>query len=406
MNNVEIANASTDPTQMQLASIVSRFPDGGYVDLHLPDRPRLSMGRGEVLFRLIVRSERGLSALRSLNELRISEAYLNGDLDFEGDLTAAFQLREMFNDRYVFAYLWSTYGQRLLFGQANCDKKWVAEHYDNESDFYLLFLDKLARCYSHGYFERDDETLEVAIQRKLDTAVKACGMYPGSRVLDIGAGWGSFTQHAGKQGICVTSLTISSESEKYVKELIARESLPCHVVREHFLEYKSDEPYDAIVNLGVTEHLPDYRATLKQYQRLLKRGGRVFLDACASRTKFPFSTFTLSNIWPGNASPLQLSDYVKELERTAFELISVQNDRRSYLLTTKHWAENLDHHREEIVNRWGERLYRRFRLYLWGCVHSFTVDEVTAYRILLELPSTNTRRTPLRQRRFFSTPAN
>jgi cyclopropane-fatty-acyl-phospholipid synthase len=99
-----------------------------------------------------------------------------------------------------------------------------------------------------------------AIRRKLDTAIEACGIKPGWRVLDIGAGWGAFTEHAGKRGIQVTSLTISEESERYVSELIGRDKLPCRVVREHFLEYQSEARFDAIVNLGVTEHLPENRA--------------------------------------------------------------------------------------------------------------------------------------------------
>ena len=102
-------------------------------------------------------------------------------------------------------------------------------------------------------------------------------------------------------------LTISAESERYVNDLIARENLPCQVVREHFLEYASKERYDAIVNLGVTEHLPDYAATLAQYEKLLKPGGRVFLDACAARTKYSFSSFVLSHVWPGNTTPLKLA---------------------------------------------------------------------------------------------------
>jgi cyclopropane-fatty-acyl-phospholipid synthase len=179
---------------------------------------------------------------------------------------------------------------------------------------------------------------ECAIGHKLDTAIEACGIQPGWRVLDIGAGWGAFTEHAGKRGVRVTSLTISAESERYVNELIARENLPCQVIREHFLEYASKERYDAIVNLGVTEHLPDYAATLAQYEKLLKPGGRVFLDACASRTKYPFSSFVLSHVWPGNATPLKLADYLNAVEKTPFELIYARNDRRNYLLTTKRWA--------------------------------------------------------------------
>ena len=48
---------------------------------------------------------------------------------------------------------------------------------------------------------------------------------------------------------------------------------------------------------------------------------------------------------------------------------------------------NLDRAREEIVRRFGEVMYRRFRLYLWGCVHQFSTHEVTAYRMLLQLPA-------------------
>jgi cyclopropane-fatty-acyl-phospholipid synthase len=369
-----------------LESLASSLPPDTAFELELDGVPH-RIGNGSVKFRVAVHNRRGMSALSSMDEKRIGESYLDGDITIEGDLVAALDLRTQLTDRHPLLYLWSTYGQRLFFGQVDRDKQWIHEHYDSESDFYLLFLDKQHRCYSHGYFEDDYEPLDRAIRRKLDTAIEVCGIQPGWRVLDIGAGWGAFTEHAGKRGVRVTSLTISAESERYVNDLIARESLPCEVVREHFLEYASKERFDAIVNLGVTEHLPDYPATLAQYEKLLKPGGRVFLDACASRTKYSFSSFVLSHIWPGNTTPLALTDYLDAVAKTPFELIEVHNDRHNYLLTTRHWAENLDRHRDEIVARWGERLYRRFRLYLWGCVHSFSTDDVTAYRLLLALPA-------------------
>lgn len=393
MQNLELASTADasryePPARLKriLGSLASGLPRDTAFEVELSGE-RLRLGAGQVKFRVAIHNRRGASALGSLDEKRIGEAYLDGDITVEGDLVAALDLRARLTDRHPLVYLWSTYGQRLLFGQVNRDKQWIQEHYDGESDFYLFFLDKRHRCYSHGYFDYDDEPLECAISRKLDTAIEACGILPGWRVLDVGAGWGAFTEHAGKRGVRVTSLTISAESERYVSDLIARENLPCQVVREHFLEYESKERYDAIVNLGVTEHLPDYAATLAQYEKLLKPGGRVFLDACASRTKYSFSSFVLSHVWPGNTTPLQLADYLDAVEKTPFELVYARNDRRNYLITTKRWAENLDRYRDEIVARWGERLYRRFRLYLWGCVHSFSTDDVTAYRLLLELPA-------------------
>ena len=141
------------------------------------------VGDGAAKFRVAVRNRRGLSALGSMDEKRIGEAYLDGDISIEGDLVAALDLRTHFTDRHPLLYLWSTYGQRLLFGQVNRDKQWISEHYDSESDFYLLFLDKEHRCYSHGYFEDDEEPLYRAIRRKMDTAIAACGIRPGWRVL-------------------------------------------------------------------------------------------------------------------------------------------------------------------------------------------------------------------------------
>lgn len=375
--------------------LVKSLPEGVAFELQLPGQPAVRLGNGPVAFRVVAKNAAAVSALKSLDEVRIGEAYLFGDLDIEGDLMTALDLRNSLSDRHPLLYLWSTYGQKLFFGQTRRDRKWVSEHYDADTDFYLAFLDKQSRCYSHGYFESEDETLESAIQRKLWTAYTSAGIESGMRILDIGAGWGAFTEFAGKRGARVTSLTISKESEKFCNDLIRREGLPCEVACEHFLEYKSSERFDAIVNLGVTEHLPDYKASLAQYERLLKPGGRVYLDACASRSKFPFSSFTLKYVWPGNATPLHLPSYLDAVTETPFELSMVQNDRISYMLTTRHWAERLDRAHDETPHRWNETLYRRFRLYLWGCVHCFATDIVTAYRWMLQLPASRADRTAL-----------
>lgn len=372
------------PSALEKAFLKS-LPAGTAFELQIPGQPTVRIGDGAVKFRLVANNTSAVSAIKSLDEIRIAESYLAGDLDLEGDLLAAFDLRNSLSDTHVLAYLWSTYGQRLFYGQTASDKKWIAQHYDMDGAFHLQFLDKEFRCYSHGYFEREDEPLERAIERKLGTAFEMPGIQAGMRVLDIGAGWGAFSEFGGKRGASVTSLTISKESESYCNDLIRREGLPCEVVREHFLEYKADQRFDAIINLGVTEHLPDYPATLRQYAKLLKPGGRVYLDASASATKYPFSRFILKYIYPGNETPLHLPSYVEAVCDSPLELCTVHNDRISYMLTAKHWADNLDANRDVIAARWGESAYRRFRLYLWGCVHCFATDDMTAYHWMLQL---------------------
>jgi cyclopropane-fatty-acyl-phospholipid synthase len=355
-------------------------------ELRLPDKSLRRFGAGEPAFRISVNDEAGIAALRSADENAIAEAYMNDAIDFQGDMVALFSLRNALRDRHPLLHFWWTRLQPLFFGQVRSDKKWIAEHYDYEQDFYLLFLDRRARCYSQGIFSNDDESLEVAIERKLDFAVKSLRVKPGARVLDIGGGWGAFTEFAGQRGLRVTSLTISAESQQFVQRAIDQKKLPCQVLLEHLYEHHA-EPYDAIANLGVTEHLPDYGKTLACYRRLLKPGGRVYLDASACREKHDFSSFIHRYIYPGNPTPMCMEDYISEVERSPFELIELQNDRHSYELTAQRWAERLDEAKEEIVRRWGQAHYRKFRLYLWGTAHAFASNLMSAYRLVLELPA-------------------
>ncbi len=391
-NRPLVATRLLDPTKPLIRRMQNAYRAFAEGDDRLPafrltldDGSLHHFGRGEVAFEVIVHDRRGVAALASFDETRICEAVMAGSIDVEGEVLALLRLRPLFSDHHALRALWFKGLHPLLFGQIRSDQVWIAEHYDEDSEFYELFLDP-RRCYSHGIFDHRDEPLDAAILRKLDFALEATRADSGQHLLDIGAGWGTMTEHAGRRGIRVTSLTISEPSQQYVEALIREQGLPGSVAREHFLEFRADERFDAIVNLGVTEHLPDYRATLAQYQRLLKPGGRVYLDACSSPTKFPFSSFTYRYIFPGNATPMCLHEYLAEVAKTPFEVIAVYNDRQSYELTCRHWALNLERSRAEIIRRWGKSLYRRFQIYLWGCVDVFSRGVFGAYRVILELP--------------------
>jgi cyclopropane-fatty-acyl-phospholipid synthase len=295
------------------------------------------------------------------------------------------------SDRRGLHFLWR-FIQPALFGQVKSDKKWIASHYDTEADFFELFLDKRHRAYSQAVFAHDDEALEDAETRKLDFALDAVGAKPGDHILDIGSGWGSMVEHAGRKGIRVTSLTISKASKAYVDKLIHEQNLPCQVLLEHLMQHRPKEQYDGIVNCGVTEHLPDYPGTLRQYHKLLKPGGRVYLDASAQRIKNGQGSFMARYVFEGNGSLLCLHEYLAAVAKSPFHLSGVWDDRHNYYLTTKAWAERLDAHREVIERRWGPQLYRIFRLYLWGSSEGFYSGVLDAYRVVLQLSGSSDRR--------------
>lgn len=344
-------------------------------------------GKGQPAVRVLVKDKHGLLALSKFDELGICEAYMNGSLDVVGDMLGFVSLRGALSDIHPLHRWWRRIAP-LFIGRVQTDRQAIASHYDFDNAFYLSFMDA-SRCYSQAVFQQDDESLESAQHRKLDFAIDACGIKPGDRVLDVGGGWGTFTEHAGRRGIEVTSLTISRQSEAYLSELIQRRQLPCKVFNQDFMEYTSAQPYDAIVILGVMEHLPDYAAVLRQFQRLLKPGGRVYLDASAFREKYSKPTFISRYIFPGDHSYFCLHAFLAAVSKTPLELLGVYNDRHNYYLTCKAWAENLESDCDEIINRWGDMLYRRFRLYLWGSAYAFLSHGMDAYRVVLERPRNN-----------------
>jgi cyclopropane-fatty-acyl-phospholipid synthase len=340
-------------------------------------------GTGEPAFTITVRDRRGARALATLDQFGVAVAYLQGWLDVDGDLVAALKMRRFFRDFHPVAWL-SNFAPALR--RAERDRRSIAHHYDEDSEFFLTFLDTRHRCYTEGVFAYEDEPLEDAMTRKMELAVEALGLKPGDHVLEVGGGWGAFVEYAAQRGIEVTTLTLSKESERYLAELIERQHLPARVVREHIFRYRAGRRYDAIVNMGVTEHLPDYRTTIRKYAELVRPGGHVYLDALAMRTNRRVSTFMSRYVYPGGSSPLLLHRYMREVARSPFELVSLVDDRHNYFLTCQRWAQRLDAARDEVVRRWGEPLYRRFRLFLWGSAAGFDTGLVQAYRWVLRMP--------------------
>ena len=273
-----------------------------------------AFGEGTPAFQITINDQRGLAALGSLDELAISDAYLDGSLDISGDMLRLLDLRTALpqGDRW-----WNRMGRRLtafLLGQVHVDRRAIARHYEFDHDLYLSYL-KETRCYSQAVYAREDEPLDLAQRRKLDLVLEACRLEPGHRVLDVGGGWGTLTEHAGRKGARVTSLTISRKSYEFIRELIARHQLPCQVHLQDFLEHEAAQPYDAIAILGVMEHLPNYTAVLRQFLKLLKPGGRVYLDAGAISEKFKSTPFLTRHIFPGNHSFFCLHDFMEALSR-------------------------------------------------------------------------------------------
>jgi cyclopropane-fatty-acyl-phospholipid synthase len=344
------------------------------------------LGDSEPRFRITIRRPAGLRALRSLDELGLGFAYVCGALDVDGDFLSSLDLRGILTDRRPVHSLFRFLGP-IVLGQRDRDFTWIARHYDRGNDFYFAFLDKQYRMYSQALFMSDDEPLEQAARNKLEYIVEVCRLGAGSRVLDIGGGWGAFEQHAGTLGVDATMLTLSREQFGYLSAWCRSHTMPCRlsVLRESIFTFEPGEQYDAIVMLGSMEHLPDYRRLMPKLGTLLKPGGRVYMDFAAGRRMFDVSSFTSRYVFEGNHSPVYLPDLFSAAIAGGFEPVALHNDRHSYYLTLRAWALNLEAARDRVLPLVGEQGYRLFRLFLWGGAHGLARDgNIEAYRVVFQ----------------------
>jgi len=163
-------------------------------------------------------------------EHSLSNAFIYGDFDIEGDVFAAVTLIDKLTSRnFTLAGIAalardvtrlpksgptrpSGRGPARLRGALHSrdrDRAAVQYHYDVGNDFYALWLDR-HRQYSCAYFPTGAEDLDTAQERKLEYLCRKLRLKPGERLLDIGCGWGGLAMYTARHyGVHVLGVTLS-----------------------------------------------------------------------------------------------------------------------------------------------------------------------------------------------------
>jgi len=351
-------------------------------EIVLPDKTRRLFGEGQPDFSVIVNNQSGVRALQSIDEGRIGDAYLEGNIDIDGDMLQLFALRASFHDFHPLLAAWR-FTQPLLFGQVFTNTRAIEAHYDIDSEFFLSFLDPEVPCYTQGMYQQPQESLSAATKRKFDYCFEKLELEPGKHILEIGPGWGAWFEHASQRGVRCTGISNSKESIRYLERRRKQLGFDWTLINGDFLEFHSDEKYDAIVVMGVIEHLPNYRRVAENCVKVLTPGGRIFLDASACTKKYELSSFMVKYIYGGNHSFLVLHEFLEKLSKTSLRVQEIFNDQKSYFLTFQQWARNFESNRALIVEKFGEFNYRRFHLYLWGAAYEFLSGSLDCYRMII-----------------------
>ncbi len=377
------ATATNPTTRSMLGRFAEQFSDSPVsFDVTLPDGSVQPFGPAEASFSVVIKNQQGLRAFASIDEGRIGDAYVAGDVEIEGDMLEPFRLRDQMKDLHPLAYAWR-FLQPLFFGQVRTNRSAISDHYDIDSDFFLSFLDRKVPCYTQGMYFDSSETLEAATLRKFDYCFERCRLKPGDHILEIGPGWGAWFEYASARDIKCSGLTISRESMDYLQRKANELGYDWEIIFCDLLQYGTGRKYDAIVIMGVIEHLPQYQLVFDKFLSLVKPGGHIFLDGSACTKKYELSSYMVKYIYGGNHSFMVLHECLEKLATTPLEVLEIFNDRYSYYLTFLQWARNLERHKDSIIERFGDFHYRRFRLYLWGAAYEFLSGSLACYRMVI-----------------------
>jgi cyclopropane-fatty-acyl-phospholipid synthase len=226
----------------------------------------------------------------------------------------------------------------------------IAAHYDLSNELFAAFLDP-TMSYSSAWFTGDeagaaDDGLEEAQLRKIDGILDLAGVRAGSRVLEIGSGWGSLAIRAAQRGAQVTTITLSREQQALARERVTAAGLG-GLVDVRVQDYREVRgSYDAIVSVEMIEAVGDayWPAYFTALDRLLAPGGRVAIQAItmaheryrATRRSF---SWLQKHIFPGGMIPsLEAIDEVLA-KHTTLRVTRQRELRPHYARTLRMWRE-------------------------------------------------------------------
>jgi cyclopropane-fatty-acyl-phospholipid synthase len=242
-------------------------------------------------------------------------------------------------------------------------RKNIARHYDLSNELFATFLDE-TMTYSSAWFESNHEDLAAAQRHKIDGILDYAGVRPGSRVLEIGTGWGQLAIQAAERGATVTSVTLSAEQRDLARKRIAEAGVDAEVELRDYRDVRGQ--YDAVVSVEMIEavgaqYWPTYFATI---DRLLAPGGRFALQSITMPHDRLLATrhaqgWIHQYIFPGGLIPSLTA--IEQIAGTAggLEIAHRRDLGSAYAHTLRLWRERFTARAADVANLGFDAVFRR-----------------------------------------------
>lgn len=364
-------------------ALLVKFPSG---------RTRRFGAEGGDPVRVMIGDADAVRRLVANPELALGELYVEGLLTIEGDDVDALlalllqNLRDCgFSTRTAPAGLRLAESPTLQVNGRRRAERNVAHHYDISNDFYQLFLDA-DQQYSCAYFQRAEDTLELAQQAKKELIAAKLLLRPDLSVLDVGCGWGGLALHlAMSRSVRVRGITLSRAQLEAATARAENAGLGSRVAFA-LEDYRSTTgQFDRIVSVGMFEHVgrPHYDEYFQMIAARLVEDGVALLHTIG-RADGPGATnpWIAQHIFPGGYTPA-LSEMLPAIERAGLYVTDIEVWRLHYALTLRAWRQRFEANIAEVRAMFDERFCRMWRFYLAASEAAFRYGGHVVFQIQL-----------------------
>jgi cyclopropane-fatty-acyl-phospholipid synthase len=368
-----------------------------------------SIGPDDAPATLEIRSPDALRRiLTAPGELGLARAYVAGDLEFHGDIYSGLELQKRMPKlrlapRVMLSILRELGGWRKLrplppppeeaqlHGRRHSparDRAAISHHYDVSNRFYELVLGP-SLTYSCAVFHHPDDTLEDAQANKYELICRKLGLGEGSRLLDIGCGWGGMVLHAAQHhGVKAVGVTISRRQAELAAKRVVDAGLSDYVdIRLQDYREVDDGPYDAISSIGMFEHVGEAKLAeyFRRLRRLLRPGGRLLNHGITrpvgGEARLPPRSFINRYVFP-DGELHEVGKVISVMQQTGFEVRHSESLREHYALTLRRWVANLERNWEAAVAEASAGRARVWRLYMAASAVNFAAGRTDIHHIL------------------------
>ena len=369
--------------EMAMVQFLNRFDDQPFL-VKFKDND-YKIGKGEPTFTVSFKKAIPVSELMNSTSIALGEAYMDGDLDIEGNLYNALdhflgQMGKFSTDENALKKLIHS-----SVSKKNQEKE-VTSHYDIGNDFYKLWLDE-TMSYSCAYFKTPEDSLYEAQKNKVERILQKLYLKEGMSVLDIGCGWGYLLiEVAKKYKIHGTGITLSREQHREFERRIKEEGLQDYLTVE-LMDYRDlshlEKQFDRVVSVGMVEHVgrENYQLFNDCVNQVLKDGGLYLLHYISALKEHPGDAWVKKYIFPGGVVP-SLREMLSCAAEDNFHTMDVENLRLHYNRTLLCWEKNFREHIDEVHQMFDERFVRMWDLYLSACAATFHNGIIDVHQIL------------------------